>query len=177
VQLPHRNDRDCSPEIVKRALVKKAWVEAFPGNDPLLFGSQQAMVDLGQLHPERWQIVELWGFYLRNVNSLFKVTHVPSLEGPFFDAADDPANIPPTLAALMFSIYCIGTRSLTEDQCKDIFGSRKEDLLARYSFGCRQALLECDFLRSEDRDSLTALFLYLVGHHPPRCPPNAVRSL
>lgn len=32
----------------------------------------------------------------------------------------------------------------------------------KYQFGCQQALSNCGFLRSSDRDCLTALYLYLV---------------
>jgi hypothetical protein len=49
------------------------------------------------------------------------------------------------------------------DDCQVIFGSSQEDLLTRFQFGCRQALLNCGFLRSVDRDCLTALYLYLVS--------------
>jgi len=161
--LSHRYDRDYCPEDFPGALVKKAWTETYPGNDHLLFGSQQTVVNLSQLHPAQWQIVKLWRVYLKNVNPLLKVTHTPTLEDCLIDAANNIANITPTLAALMFSIYCIATRSLTEGECRDTFSLRKGELLARFQFGCRQALLECDFLRSEDRDCLTALFLYLVS--------------
>ena len=63
----------------------------------------------------------------------------------------------------MFSIYCMSILSLIVEDCQTMFGSSKEDLLMRYQFGCQQALLNCGFLRSSDRDCLTALYLYLVS--------------
>jgi hypothetical protein len=63
----------------------------------------------------------------------------------------------------MFSIYCMAILSLTVDECGAIFGSSKGDLLTRFQFGCRQALLNSGFLRSSDRECLTALYLYLVS--------------
>lgn len=53
--------------------------------------------------------------------------------------------------------------SLAVDDCQTMFGSSKVDLLTRYQFGCQQALLNCGFLRSDDRNCLTALYLYLVS--------------
>ncbi len=63
----------------------------------------------------------------------------------------------------MFSIYCISVQSLAADGCQTIFGLPKKDILAAYQFGCEQALLNCGFLYTRDRDCLTALFLYLVN--------------
>lgn len=146
-----------------KVAVKKGWVQLFGDNDHLLFGSPNTNVDLSTLHPEPVQIFRLWQIYLDNVNPLLKVTHTPSLQGCIIEAASNVTNISPTLEALMFSIYCMAVLSLVVDDCQAIFGSSKEDLLTRFQFGCQQALLNCGFLRSSDRDCLTALYLYLVS--------------
>ena len=85
------------------------------------------------------------------------------MQGRILNAASNLAGISSTLAALMFSIYCISILSLSEDECRTMFGVPREDLLPKYQFGCQQALLSCGFLRSSDRDCLTALYLYLVS--------------
>lgn len=144
-------------------VLKKSWVQLFGDNDHLLFGSPNANVDLSTLHPEPVHIFRLWQIYLDNVNPLLKVTHTPSLQGLIIEAASNVTNIKPALEALMFSIYCIAILSIVEDDCRTIFDSSQEDLLIRFQFGCRQALLNCSFLRSGDRDCLTALCLYLVS--------------
>lgn len=141
----------------------KAWDELFENNDHLLFGLRKTAVELSTLHPEPAQIFRLWQIYLENVNPLLKVTHTPSLQGRIVDAVSNVTNISPTLEALMFSIYCTATLSLVADDVQAMFGSSKEDLLSRCQFGCRQALLNCGFLRCDDRDCLTALYLYLVS--------------
>lgn len=133
-------------------------------NDHLLFGSPVGNVDdLSAFHPTQVQIFRLWQIYLDNVNPLLKVTHTPTLQTRIIDAASDIANINPTLEALMFSIYCVSILSLTEDQCSALFGSPKKDLLMAYQSACQQALRGCYILRSGDRESLTALYLYLVS--------------
>jgi hypothetical protein len=98
-----------------------------------------------------------------NVNPLLKVTHIPSLQARIIEAASNVRNINPALEALMFSIYCTAVLSLTAEDCQTTFGSSKEDLLSIYQSGCQQALWRCGFLRTSDRDSLTALYLYLVS--------------
>jgi hypothetical protein len=135
------------------------------GNDDhLLFGSPKTVVNLYTLHPEPAQIFFLWHIYLENVNPLLKVTHVPSLQGCIIEASTNILNIqPPALEALMFSIYCMAILSLSEDECWSKFGRSRDELLARYQFGSRQALWSCGFLRCNDRNCLTAVFLYLVS--------------
>ncbi len=144
-------------------MVHKAWDQLFENNDHLLFGSRKTTVDLSTLHPEPVQIFRLWQIYLDNVNPLLKVTHTPSLQGRIIEASGNLTNISPALEALMFSIYCMSILSLTVDDCQNMFGTSKKDILARYQPICQQALSNCGFLRSSNYDCLTALYLYLVS--------------
>ncbi|KAK5081612.1 hypothetical protein LTR05_007743 [Lithohypha guttulata] len=76
------------------------------------------------------------------------------------------------MQALMFSIYCIGIRSITTEECRSVFGSSKDQLLIEYQSGCRQALWASKFLQSDNRDCLTALFLYLLSLGRSTTPPS-----
>lgn len=143
--------------------IKKSWDRLFGNNDHLLFGSRETTVDLSTLHPEPAQIFMLWQIYLDHVNPLLKVTHTPSLQRRIVEAASNTKNIDPPLEALMFGIYCMSTLSLAVDDFHTMFNSSREELLRKYQFGCQQALMNCGFLRSGDRDCLTALYLYLVS--------------
>lgn len=118
---------------------------------------------MSTLHPSQVEIFRLWQIYLDNVNPLLKVTHTPTLQARIIDAAADVGNIPPTLEALMFSIYCLAILSLSEEECRTLFQSSRDDLLNGYQFACQQALLNCEVLRTSDRDCLAALYLYLVS--------------
>ena len=158
----NNDESDSAHNGVREAVVKNALDQLYNGNDQL-FGSQQTDVDLSTLHPDQVQIFRLWQIYLENANPLLKVTHTPTLQARFIDAASDVANINPTLEALMFGIYGVSVLSLDDDECRRLFGTPREDLLTRYRFGCQQALLNCGVFRSSDRDCLTALYLYLVG--------------
>lgn len=149
---------------MRAVVIKKAWDHLYESNDHLLFASRNTAVNISTLHPEPVQIFRLWQIYLEHVDPLLKVTHTPSLQGRIIEASSNVSNIAPIMEALMFSIYCTSILSLDMDECQAMFGSSKVDLLTRYQFGCQQALLNCGFLRCEDRDCLTALFLYLVSH-------------
>lgn len=150
--------------------MKDAWEEVYrcSNNDHLLFGARDAGLDISTLHPEQVQIFRLWQIYLDNVNPLLKVTHTPTLQPRIIDAASNVTTIKPTLAALMLSIYCVAILSMSEEECLTTFDSSKERLLMTYQLGCQQALMSCGFLRSADRDCLTALYLYLVSVPAPR---------
>ncbi|KAF2097191.1 putative C6 transcription factor [Rhizodiscina lignyota] len=154
---------ESSEDDVREVVVRKLYDQLFEDNDHLLFGSRKTNVDLSTLHPEPVQIFRLWQMYLDNVDPLLKVTHTPSLQGRIIEAASDITKVSPNLEALMFSIYCMSLQSLTPQDSQSMFGSSSGDLLPRYQFGCQQALLNCGFLRSSDRDCLTALYLYLVS--------------
>lgn len=151
-------------EMTHETAIKTAWSDSPDHADHLLFGARTTAVDLSTLHPEPVQIFKLWQLYLDNVNPLLKITHTPSLQGRIIEAASNITAVHAILEALMFSIYCTSVLSLDGEGCQAMFGSSRDDLLSRYQFACQQALLNCGFLRTGDRDCLTALYLYLVSH-------------
>ena len=90
--------------------------------------------------------------------------HAPSLQPRLVEAASNIVTVDVNLEALMFSIYCTAVLSLTVEDCQITFGASKQYLLSKYQSGCQQALWRCGFLTTNNRDCLTALFLYLVGY-------------
>ncbi|KAH6892625.1 hypothetical protein B0T10DRAFT_483991 [Thelonectria olida] len=165
-----RDHDDSSDDEVQPIVFKKAWDETIENDDCLLFGWPQTTVAMYTLHPQPVQVFQLWNVFLDNVNPLLKVIHAPSLQGRIIEAVGNILNIEPELEALMFSIYCTAILSLHADECWARFGSPKADLLAGYQLGCQQALLNSRFLRCNSRDSLTALYLYLVSIRPNTTP-------
>ncbi|KAM0417241.1 hypothetical protein ACHAPT_012752 [Fusarium lateritium] len=155
---------------IREVIFRNAWDQTFSNDDNILFGSRQSSVDLSTLHPDPVNIFRLWQTYLDNVNPLLKVTHTPSLQGRIIEAASNLKNVGSAMEALMFGIYCMATLSLAPEDCQSHFQLSKQQLLTKYQFGCQQALLNSSFLRTDDRDCLTALFLYLhssrSGAHP-----------
>lgn len=148
---------------VREVEVKKAVDSFFDKNDHLLFGTRDTNVDLAPLHPEPVQLFKIWQIYLDNVNPLLKVTHTPSLQAQIITTAGNMKDIKPELEALLFGIYCISIQSLSDEECQRELAASREDLLTRYHFGCQQALMNSGFLRTNDRDCLTALYLFLVS--------------
>ncbi|KAL3467005.1 hypothetical protein BJX64DRAFT_284153 [Aspergillus heterothallicus] len=153
-----------APPDVNESVVKNTWDQVYGATDPL-FGPQDTS-DLSELHPEPSQIFKLWQIYLENVDPLFKVTHTPTLQGRIIEAIGNLRDIKPSLEALMFSIYCMATLSVMSYESDALVGPPKNEILAKYQAACRQALIRAQFLRSDDRDCLTALYLYLVSLRP-----------
>jgi hypothetical protein len=142
--------------------------QPFESDHNHLFGETKVNVPLATLHPSHVQIFRLWQVYSDNVNPLLKVTHAPTLQARILDAAVDTDSVSRELEALMFSIYCTAIITMSEDDCRSILGGTKTGLLRKYQDACHQALINCGFLRSRERDCLTAFFLYLVFYSPQR---------
>ena len=131
-------------------------------DDQLLLGSRRLSVGLLTLHPEPVQIFNYWQVYLDNVNPLLKVTHTPTLQRRVVEAVGNLSGLKSGMEALMFGIYCMAVMSLTEQECRTMFSSGRNELLTMFQTGCQQALWNCGFLSTNDPDCLIALYFYLV---------------
>ncbi|CAG5161001.1 uncharacterized protein ALTATR162_LOCUS5946 [Alternaria atra] len=159
-----------SRHMLRQAQIVKAWDHLYAHelhrSEDLLFCSRSADINLSTLHPPQTQIFKLWQLYLENVDPLLKLTHTPTLQARIIDAASNITNIDRNLEALMFSIYCMAIFSLNQEQCQSMFGRPRPDIIRGYQLGAREALVNCDFLKSSDRECLTALHLYLISLKP-----------
>ena len=156
------SDNNATFDDLSEPAIVKVWGRVFESDHNHLFGDSKVNVPLATLHPSHVQIFRLWQIYSDNVNPLLKVTHAPTLQARILDAAVDISSVSRELEALMFSVYCTAIITMTEDDCRSVLGGTKVGLLRKYQDACHQALINCGFLRSRDRDCLTAFFLYLV---------------
>lgn len=156
-------DSDVESKLIP-SNVKKALAHLYDDDDDGRFNfGARSDIDPATLHPSQVDIIRIWQIYLDNVNPLLKVTHTPTLQARVIAAAADLTSASPTLQALMFGIYCVSMLTLSDDECMTLFGGMCGDLLRKYQLGCRQALLRCGLLRTDDRECLTAFYLYLVS--------------
>lgn len=154
---------DSTFDQLSEPVIVKVWGRVFESDHNHLFGDSKLDGPLSALHPSHVHIFQLWQIYSDNINPLLKVTHAPTLQARILDAAVDVTCISRELEALMFSIYCAAIITMNEDDCRSTLGGSKVKLLRKYQDACHQALINCGFLRSRERDCLTAFFLYLVG--------------
>ncbi|KAK4065045.1 transcriptional regulator family: Fungal Specific TF [Trichoderma aggressivum f. europaeum] len=170
------NDSDTSYDDVRDNPIKTTWDLIYHENDQLLFGARQEPADLSSLHPNTVQIFRLCHLFIENVNPLLQVVHAPSLQSCIIEAADNVLNIEPNFEALMFGIYSMAVASLTDEDCINLFGTARSILLQQYHRGSQEALLNARFLRTDNRNCLTALFLHLLSIRP-KMDPRSVSSM
>lgn len=128
---------------------------------PFIVGGSPARVT--NLHPSAIQTFQLWQIYINNVNPLLKISHVPTLQGQIVGAGADPAKISKPLEALMFAIYLIAITSMRDEEVQSTFGEDRSVLLSKYHGATQQALVNANFMKSQELMVLQALFLYLVS--------------
>lgn len=128
---------------------------------PFMVGGRPSSIT--HLHPSAIQIFQIWQVYLDNVNPLLKISHVPTLQVQIVGAGADLAKTPKPLEALMFSIYLIAVKSMTDDEVQRTFGEVKSTVLDQYNRALQQALVNAGFMRSNDLMVLQAFILYLAS--------------
>lgn len=158
-----------TPFLDRDMIVKTSLNKLYETHDHLLLNSNFSDVNLSDAHPGQAQIFLLWQTYLDNVDPLLKVTHSSTLQVRIITAASNVSNMDPTLEALMFSIYCIALLSIDDEKCLSIFQDTRANMLITFQLACQKAVVKCGALRSGNRESLTALFLYLVRCQPRHC--------
>lgn len=137
-----------------------------PDLSTLILEAGAPVMSLLALHPQPVHIFMLWQAFRDNVDPLTKLFHAPTVQQSILEASADLENISKATEALMFSIYCIATVSLTESECQTKFGEARETLLARCQTGAVQALRRADLLKTSDIVILQAFILFLVSFKP-----------
>lgn len=166
-----QDDQSDDSGRVVETTARRIWMSK--AKTHFLVGQRHTYVDLALLHPNPVHIFRLWQIYLENIDPLLKVTHAPSLQVRIIEAASNVSKIDANMHALLFSIYCVSVFSLSPEDCQTILETPRDELLENYHNACEEALINCEFLATNDRDCLTALLLYLVGS----CLPYARRRL
>ncbi|OAP59243.1 hypothetical protein AYL99_06541 [Fonsecaea erecta] len=115
------------------------------------------------LHPPSEHIDQLWQVFIKNVNPLTKIVHVPSLQLAIEKAINNIEHIPKGFEALMFTIYSIAVLSLTDDECKEILRETRPILLSYYVAASKEALFRAKFMSSTSIVVLQALILHIFS--------------
>ncbi|KAL6247576.1 hypothetical protein RBB50_005922 [Rhinocladiella similis] len=117
---------------------------------------------VSQLHPPPDHIMLLWQSYLDSFNPLTKLVHQPTLEQSIIGASSDLDNVPRSLEALMFSVYCAAVYAMEDDECIMKFGEERKSLLSRYRYAARKALAKAKFMATSDLQVLAAFVIYML---------------
>ena len=120
---------------------------------------------LRRLHPSAPHALQLCDLYASNVDPIFKILHIPTMQRLVSTKSANPNQIPPgePSTALLFAIYYSAITTLTEKECLATFENGKETLLARYRTGVENGLANADFIRRPNFCSLQALTIFMVN--------------
>ncbi|KAM0517104.1 hypothetical protein ACHAPE_005216 [Trichoderma viride] len=132
-------------------------------NQSFIFGGGAHQQSISGLHPPMQHGLLYWRLFKTNCDSLIKVLHIPTIEPIILHAMHQPTRIPKGLEALIFSIYFSAVGSLSEDECWEMFGSPKSDLIDSYKFATEQALARAKFLETDELIVLQAFVIFLMS--------------
>ncbi|KAG6024833.1 hypothetical protein E4U41_001679 [Claviceps citrina] len=155
--------QNSSEEEEEESPIHHAYDVMFTNDDgfPFVFtGRQTSTTDY---HPSPVQIFQLWQTYIDNVNTLLKITHVPSIQAQIIQASSDLQNAPKNIEALMFAFYTVAVQSMEAVDVYRMFRQSKREVSGRFLAALQQALLNAGFMRTTDFISLQAYVLYLFA--------------
>lgn len=119
--------------------------------------------EASQFHPNSQLALNLWATYVRKVDPVLKILHIPTSQSGVIGTILDPGSANPSQTALAFAIYFAAVTSLDDLETSNILPENKITLLDRYKAGLNQALMQADFLSKPELLSLQALAIFLVS--------------
>ena len=134
----------------------------------ILFNSTlgHAKVHPRGLHPFPPQISVLFSFYIRNVDPMCKILHIPTMQKLIVNASAnlDHVRSGTYVEAILFAMYYGAVTSLTPEQCLQYFEDDRDSLLIRFKAGTETALANANLLNTTELGVLQALTMYIVSN-------------
>lgn len=127
-----------------------------------LFNFSSIHFTLREFHPPPNQIPAYWRVFTENVDPLIKIFHRPTLEKLVAEAARDLDRINKTTEVLMFTVYFAVITSMTDANCRDVFGIEKQGTLEKYRTAVEQAMARVGFLSTQELVVLQSFTLFLT---------------
>nr|D7PI00.1 RecName: Full=Transcription factor vrtR1; AltName: Full=Viridicatumtoxin synthesis protein R1 [Penicillium aethiopicum]ADI24933.1 VrtR1 [Penicillium aethiopicum] len=125
-----------------------------------IIGNTQSLTNL---HPTYEQAAKLWQAYVKNVEPLCKILHVPTVAKMFDTVSKQPAAVSKNDECLMFVIYYFAVFSMSDDECLHEFNYPRAQLLSRYQTTVIQALVNASWLKTTAMPVLQAYTLFLIA--------------
>ena len=114
------------------------------------------------LRPPAFQIPHYWQLYVDNVDAVYKLLHVPSMENVIRTASSPHTTLSPGHEALLFGIYFAAITSMSVEKVQTTFQDNKAHLLSRYRCGLEQALGHAHLLSTQELSTLQAFVLLII---------------
>jgi hypothetical protein len=118
------------------------------------------------LYPDTQLALQLWNVYVKSVDPVVKVLHIPTVQSAVVATILDPRSAQSSTLALTFAIYYAAVTALCyDDNSKEDFGLpwEKSVLLERYKTALNRLLIRPDLLNGPQLADLQALAIYVVS--------------
>jgi len=103
-----------------------------------------------------------WQIYCERVDPLVKILHKPTIEKIVLQQEDNSATVDKSVTALLFAIYFSAVTSMTAEELLLHLGQGRAEVIKFYKSAIEQALLDANFLETQEMIILQAFILYLI---------------
>ncbi|ETS74371.1 hypothetical protein PFICI_14237 [Pestalotiopsis fici W106-1] len=125
--------------------------------------SQAAYVDnFESLLPTRRRAIQLWQTFILNVDPMFKILHIPTVQPIVYAAINEPHDVKPDLRALLFAIYFSALTSTLRDVASCLNQDHEAEL-ERFKRGIEISLSQADFLDQPTMQALQAMAIFIAA--------------
>lgn len=135
------------------------------GLDPLSGSllSRSSPQSLTNLWPSEKIALKLFRVYEENIDPVCKLVHIPSGKALMQQAVSDRTKMTRAAEALLFAIFHFAVVSMTERQCKALFGQPQQATVSNLHHAVCRAFANAHFLRSSEVTVLQAYLLFLLS--------------
>ena len=130
----------------------------------ILFGASCCVLNPPEAPPKSI-VIALLDIYIYRVDSILKVTHVPSLRSLLLSEEQEHSNTfhHHSREALKLAICFTAVCTLSEVEIRDIFPEKKEKIMNRFRLATEVMLSRAELLTTSDITVLQAFVIYLVS--------------
>lgn len=158
---------DESDDLSQNTLPRTANGSSSPDFDMIVFGTSSCAVNPAVLEaPTKRILAALLDTYIYRVDSVLKVTHVPSLRNLLLSGELGRAQPfdSPSREALKFATCFTAICTLTEAECRTLCLEEKDKIMHRFRLATEVMLSRANLLTTSDITILQAFVIYLVSN-------------
>ncbi len=121
--------------------------------------------DVMEFYPEPQLALRLWAVYVKSVDPVLKILHVPTAQSSVVATILDPKSASSSAVALTFAIYFAAVTSLCHGNGTEHIDlpHEKSLLLKQYKIALDRLLVITDLMNKPEMVALQALTIYVVS--------------
>jgi hypothetical protein len=119
--------------------------------------------DVLELYPGPQLALRLWAVYVKSVDPVLKILHIPTTQSAIIATILDPQAAEASIMALTFAIYFAAVTALKHNNEPVDLPLEKSALLKRYKDALDRLLLVTDLMNHPEMTAIQALAIYAVS--------------